>query len=317
MPSSLHEVLVSFFRARPLLAAELLAVAQGVAPLGAVEGVMIDADLSEAVPAEYRADAAILLRGAVELALVVEVQLQRDPDKRWSWPAYLTLTRARQRCPAAVLVLTLDPATARWASEPIQLGPDAFIRPIVMGPAQVPLVTDPALANLSPELAVLSVIAHGDEPEVVEVGRVAIDAIANVDESRKRLYTDLIFEKVAPEICRILKEYVMETWEPRSQFLRELNAEARATALIEGRAEGEAQGRAEGEARGRAEGEARGRQALADALLALLRHRFGALAPEHEARLQSTSFDTLQGWFEAALTAPSIDAALSEAPEGK
>ena len=61
MPSSLHEALVSFFRARPLLAAELLAVAQGLAPLGGVEGVMIYTDLSVAVPAEYRADAAILL----------------------------------------------------------------------------------------------------------------------------------------------------------------------------------------------------------------------------------------------------------------
>ena len=111
MPSSLHEALVSFFRARPLLAAELLAVAQGLAPLGAVEGVMIDTDLSEAVPAEYRADAAILLRGALELALVIEVQLQQDQDKKWSWPAYLTLTRARQRCPAAVLVSSTDSET--------------------------------------------------------------------------------------------------------------------------------------------------------------------------------------------------------------
>ena len=290
MPSSLHEALVSFFRARPLLAAELLAVAQGLAPLGGVEGVVIDTDLSEAVPAEYRADAAILLRGAIELALVIEVQLKQDKDKKWSWPAYLTLTRARQRCPAAVLVVTLDPSTARWAAEPIDLGPDAIMRPIVMGPAQVPLVTDPAQAQASPELAVLSVIAHGGEPEVVEVGRVAIDAIANVDESRKRLYTDLIFEKVAPEFSRILKEYVMENWQPRSEFLRELNAEARA----------EAESRV-----------------LRSNVAAVLCHRFGVLSPEQTARLQSASFDTLQRWFNAALTAPSIDAALQDSLEAQ
>ena len=306
MPSSLHEALVSFFRARPLLAAELLAVTQGLVPLGGVEGVMIDTDLSEAVPAEYRADAAILLRGALELALVIEVQLQQDQDKKWSWPAYLTLTRARQRCPAAVLVLTLDPSTARWAAEPISLGPDAMMRPIVMGPAQVPLVTDPAQAQASPELAVLSVIAHGGEPEVVEVGRVAIDAIANVDESRKRLYTDLIFSKVAPEFSRILKEYAVENWEPKSEFLRELNAKARAEALVEGEAIGESRGVAIGEVR-----------ILRSNVGELLRHRFGALSPEHEARLQSASFDTLQGWFKGALTAPSIDAALQELLEAK
>lgn len=310
MPSSLHEALVSFFRARPLLAAELLAVAQGLAPLGGVEGVMIDTDLSEAVPAEYRADAAILLRGALELALVIEVQLQQDQDKKWSWPAYLTLTRARQRCPAAVLVLTLDPSTARWAAEPISLGPDAMMRPIVMGPAQVPLVTDPAQAQASPELAVLSVIAHGGEPGVVEVGRVAIDAIANVDESRKRLYTDLIFSKVAPEFSRILKEYAVENWEPQSEFLRELNAKARAEALVEGEAIGEVRGVAIGEVRGVAIGVCR-------TLRAVLHHRFGALTPEQEERLQAASLDTLDRWTSRALTAPSIEAALHDSSEAQ
>jgi hypothetical protein len=291
-------------------------------PLGTVEGVIIDTDLSEAVPAEYRADAAILLRGAVELAVVIEVQLQQDKDKKWSWPAYLTLTRARQRCPAAVLVLTRDPGTARWAAEPISLGPDAMMRPIVMGPAQVPLVTDPAQAQASPELAVLSVIAHGGEPEVVEVGRVAIDAIANVDESRKRLYTDLIFEKVAPEFSRILKEYVMENWEPRSEFLRELNAEARAEAraeaLVEGEAIGEVRGVAIGEVRGVAIGEVRGVAiGVCRTLRTVLHLRFGALTPEQEARLQAASLDTLDRWTSRALTAPSIDAALQDLPEAQ
>jgi hypothetical protein len=309
MPSSLHEVLVSFFRARPLLAAELLAVAQGLTPLGPVEGAMIDTDLSEAVPAEYRADAAILLRGAVELALVIGVQLHPDKDKKWSWPAYLALTRARQRCPAAVLVLTLDPSTARWAAEPITLGPDAVMRPIVMGPAQVPLVIDPAQAQASPELAVLSVIAHGGEPEVVEVGRVAIDAIANVDESRKRLYTDLIFEKVAPDIRRILKEYIMERWEPRSEFLRELNAEARA--------EARAEALVEGEARGVAIGEVRGRSVAVELLRGALQDRFGVLTPAQEARLQRASLDTLQRWGRSVFAATSIDAALQDSSEAQ
>jgi hypothetical protein len=29
------------------------------------------------------------------LGVVVEVQLSRDPDKRWSWPVYLTTLGAR------------------------------------------------------------------------------------------------------------------------------------------------------------------------------------------------------------------------------
>jgi hypothetical protein len=91
-------------------------------------------------------------------------------------------------------------------------------------------------------------------------------------------------------------------WEPRSEFLRELNAEARAEALVEG------------EERGVAIGEVR---ILRSNVGELLLHRFGALSPEQTARLQSASFDTLQGWFKGALTAPSIDAALQELPEAK
>ncbi|MBK7761300.1 MAG: hypothetical protein IPI35_33820 [Deltaproteobacteria bacterium] len=40
-------------------------------------------------------------------------------------------------------------------------------------------------------------------------------------------------------------------------------------------------------------------------------HRFGALTPQQEARLQGASLDTLSRWFKASLTAPSIDAALA------
>ena len=51
---------------------------------------------------------------------------------------------------------------------------------------------------------------------------------------------------------------------------------------------------------------------MANTLLRLLHRRFGALSPQQEARLQSASVGTLQGWFNASLTAPSIDAALAD-----
>ena len=41
-------------------------------------------------------------------------------------------------------------------------------------------------------------------------------------------------------------------------------------------------------------------------------HRFGALTPQQEARLQGASLDTLSRWFKSSLTAPSIDAALAD-----
>jgi hypothetical protein len=53
-------------------------------------------DLTEWNPAEFRADAVVVFEAASPvLAVVVEIQLRRDPGKRWSWPVYLAGLRAR------------------------------------------------------------------------------------------------------------------------------------------------------------------------------------------------------------------------------
>jgi hypothetical protein len=46
----------------------------------------------------------------------------RDPDKKLSWPVYLVAVRAKERCPACVLVVAPDADVATWAAEPIDLG---------------------------------------------------------------------------------------------------------------------------------------------------------------------------------------------------
>jgi hypothetical protein len=88
MPSMLHESVVLLFRNRPELAAELLRDALGVRLPPYVGARIESADLSEAVPTEYRADLVVLLvNGEPVLAIVVEVQLRIDERKRFTWPA--------------------------------------------------------------------------------------------------------------------------------------------------------------------------------------------------------------------------------------
>jgi len=98
------------------------------------------------------------------LAIVLEVQLSRDPDKRRSWPAYVVGLRARLDCPACVLVITETETIARWCREPIELGPGNVFRALVVGPASVPAIDDVAVAERDPELAVLSALARGEGP---------------------------------------------------------------------------------------------------------------------------------------------------------
>jgi hypothetical protein len=95
MPSIPHEALVLLFRNRPELAPELLRDVLGVALPAYAEARVEAADLSDVIPAEYRADLVVLLvDGQPVLAIVVEAQLQKDERKPFSWPVYLAGLRA-------------------------------------------------------------------------------------------------------------------------------------------------------------------------------------------------------------------------------
>jgi hypothetical protein len=166
MPSQLHEVLLQLFRNRPALAPELLrdALHQELPTYGEIR--IDSADLTEVQPAEYRADLVVLLlEGLPVFGIVVEVQLSPDERKQYVWPAYVAGLRARIRCPVCLLVITADDACARWAAKPIALGGSSCLVPWVIGPSGVPEITEEAVAQANPELAVLSAMAHGKDTD--------------------------------------------------------------------------------------------------------------------------------------------------------
>src|SRR3954466_7135300 len=153
MPSMAHEILVDLFKNRPSLAAEILAEVLGVSLPPYTEARLASTDLTEIQPAEYRADVVVVLldRDIPVRVIIVEVQLAVDPGKRFSWPAYVTVSRAIHRCPACLLVIAPDAAVAAWCAEPIETGAPGFVlRPPVLGRETVLVVTDPADAARRP-----------------------------------------------------------------------------------------------------------------------------------------------------------------------
>src|SRR5260221_5814453 len=135
------------------------------------------------LPTEYRADLVVLLvDGKPVLGIIVEVQLSEDLDKRVSWPAYIVNLFARIRCPVELLVVSPSSSVAAWASKPIQIGAST-IRPRVVGPDGVPVIRSVDAASLSPELAVLSALAHGQD-EVDTAVAVALAASAAARDTR-------------------------------------------------------------------------------------------------------------------------------------
>ncbi len=181
------------------------------------------AELTEVVPTEYRADLVVLLlEGKPCFAIVVEVQLSRDEDKRKSWPLYLTSLRSRVGCPTALLVIAPDEAIARWCAQPIELGHPGFVlQPLVMGPGAIPVILDEQAAREDPELAVLSAMAHGHEEVGASIARTVLAAVGDLDTERVRLYVDLAMSSLS-EAARSALEALMQrgTYEYQSEFAR-------------------------------------------------------------------------------------------------
>jgi cobalamin synthase len=247
-----------------------------------------DATLTDVVPTEYRADVVLLLDGAPDAppraALVVEVQLGRDADKRWSWPVYLASLRARLRCDVALLVVTPEGAVAGWAAAPIATGhPGWVLVPLVLGPDTVPVIRDAEVATRAPELAVLSVMLHGQGEDAVAVGEAALAAARGLHDGRDTLYTDLVLASVHAA-ARAILEAVMASgnYEYQSDFARRYFG----------------QGKAEGKA---------------EAVLAVLAARRIAVPDEVRARISACAdVALLDRWLARAITAIAAADVVSE-----
>jgi hypothetical protein len=168
---------------------------------------------------------------------------------------------------------------AAWCRKPIELGhPDWVLTPLVLGPDQTPVVTDPEEARHHPELTVLSALAHGSDPHRRQVLDALVGALATVDSDRGRIYHDVV-RATLPEAAQRYLERTMSigNYQFKSEWaLRHIN---------EGRAEGEA-----------------------SALLTVLTGRGIEVPDDARDRITTcTDLDQLDTWLHHAITANSID----------
>ena len=219
MLSFRHEILVDLFRENGQLAAELLRRCAGIA-VDHARVVLDSIDLTRVAPTAYYADAVAVLRDRDNrpvTGVIVEVQLREDEDKLLSWPVYVSTLRAKLACAAVLLVIAPDRDVAAWARRPIELGHPGFrLTPVVIEFKDVPWVRDRAAASRLPELAMLSVMAH---PEL-EIAEVAVEAISQLPEDRRRLYLDVILHAVPAAIRQTLETQMIKGYEYQSDFAR-------------------------------------------------------------------------------------------------
>jgi len=284
MPSISHEAPLELLRGDPRLAAVLLR-GLGV-PIPGTDAAMAPSDLTTSVPTELRADAVVMLSGAdgTQLAVVVEIQLRYDDRKRFSWPSYLTQVREAHRCPAVLLVICLNTATATRCRVPIVTGHPGFdLVPLVIDSVTIPDPSSPTAATARPELAVLAVLTGALDLSQDSARRLVLASLANLDETRLETYTVLVRSAASGSARQALEDLMATKFS--DDFVDRFRAE----------------GRAEGEAKGEAKGDA-------GSILRVLAAR-GVEVPDkvREQVLSCTDIGQLETWTERAATATSVE----------
>ena len=238
MPSSPHEGMVHVFEQGPKVVVELLRARSVELPH--FEAARADrvcfADLK---PPEYRSDLVVVLEtdGEPQFVVIVEVQLEKDDDKLYSWPAYLAVGRARYKCPAAVLVFSPVPSVATWAAQPIPLGPANTFRAHVFGPGGIPVVDDAQQARQDVELAVLSALCQErtsdkeEVPRAAEAAAATLDACSTLPDDRAVLYSDLLLAWFSQAVREALMS-IPAGYQFQSEFARKHQALGRAEAVL-------------------------------------------------------------------------------------
>ncbi|MEV6324840.1 hypothetical protein AB0M45_27195 [Nocardia sp. NPDC051787] len=158
----------------------------------------------------------------------------------------------------------------------------------MLGPADVPVVTDASTAATNPELAVLSAIAHRHHPERDAILTTLAETM--VDAANGDLYIDLVMA-VLPKAARHFLESLMTTgtYEYKSEFARRYYSR------------GKAEGRAEGEAA---------------ALLRILRTRGFTMSEATASRIaECVDLDQINTWIDRAVTADSLDEVFADNPK--
>jgi hypothetical protein len=275
--------LIELIRRKPEFVADLLREVLHVEVPTFTEARLAEANLTELVPTEYHADAVVLLiNGRPVFGCIFEAQLNEDARKRFSWPVYAISARARFECPFVLVVATPHSATARWAAKPIDLGAGQLWAPLVVGPDGIPVIIDAEQAQRDPELAVLSLMAHGkgDTETAVAIALAATASLGQLSNEQRVLYLALIESALGDAARKAFEmhpqtEKLMSSWQ-RGSFEK---------------------GTAEGLLRGKAE-----------AVLEVLEGRGLPIAESHRERILSCSdLDLIKTWLRSAVTVASAD----------
>lgn len=288
MPSTLHEGLIALLRADPQLVIDLVALGHGV-HLTTRPELLVDrhtelgVDGRQLLQVNARSADLVLVAEDPEdpeggCVIVVEVQLDDAPDKRWRIPTYVASLADRHRLPVHLVVVALRDRVARrlatWS-----LGTALGIRSFILDRRSTPGAKGTKSSLSRPSAAIFAGAIHGfhGDLEAARVGLMAALALPQPDSQR---YAATILAAQSPA-CRaiFLGALPMQVQGQISQLEREGGS------FLAGREEGRREGR---------------RSMLVESIFALLDARDIPVSPRQARRIRAAELELLERCFVAA-----------------
>ncbi|MGW2636340.1 hypothetical protein [Streptomyces sp. NPDC001348] len=244
MVSSPHEAMHRIFQQYPGLFSGVAEVL-GIDFPPPTSFTVLPNDLTETSPVERRVDTLVRLETEDDepLLLAVESQGGKDPDKPASWAYYASYLLTKYRLQPMLLVVCQDHATAEWAAREVSFGPRQWplltLRPLVAGPHNMPVITDPAEVRKDLAVATLAAITHAKNPDAGAILKSMTTVLRDTPQSIANPIIELIAQGLgkhpAAQLWRKLVAVDLSFYKsPLSEEIRD-----------EGRAEGEARRAAE------------------------------------------------------------------------
>ncbi|QFR95237.1 hypothetical protein GBW32_22235 [Streptomyces tsukubensis] len=293
MVSSPHEAMHRVFQQDPTLFARVFRTL-GMPVDDPVAVTVLPTDLTETSPVERRVDTLLRVTGKEEesFLLAVEAQGRKDPAKPRAWAYYVTYLANKYALPTVLMVVCQDRRTATWAAEPRRMGipqcPTVTVQPLVVGPHNMPLITDPEQAGTDIPLTVLSAVTHAADPDIGTILKALSTALRGVTEDEANAYVELTAQglsksRAAEQWRNLVAADLSFFTSPLSESIRD-----------EGRSEGRAQD-----------------------ILRLLDGRGVPLLDADRDRITHChDLDVLSRWFGRAITATTAEEVFADAPTG-
>ncbi|MFG1998039.1 hypothetical protein ACGFNU_02690 [Spirillospora sp. NPDC048911] len=220
MPSNRHDALGTLFDDHPAFAAEILTDLLGVELPADVSAHVVDRTFNTRPSSDLQADKVVALGPPQDPvhAIIIEFQQEWDARKRDQLPRYAAALWLRLQRPVTLLVICPKAAVATRYTEPIETDLPGYVcRPHVLGPHQIPVITDPSEVAAHPELAVLGIMAHDPDEKAAEAFVSGLEK--NHDAQR---YYDYTYSLATPPVRHLLEKIMKSTpWPATSPWAKE------------------------------------------------------------------------------------------------